>query len=324
MFVTPSRIFPVFLFLGFFAFPYLASGSSQIFFNSHDHLNSSALITDPEANVVERITYGSFGSVISDVGTHTEQRKYTGHELDPVTDYTYAGARYLNTDFGRFLSQDPESRDNPEQFLKDPQQLNTYSYARNNPLIFVDRSGRKVELAARPAVGERFLHFFYIVTPDNPGAIDFTGVPKGTEQFTIGGYICPCGGIFSVGNKLSPDTGYSNDPTENGDLDYLLGDKPITDKISIISAVPGQSDTDFINSLGKAYDEIKGEDPVSYFGFGQLGKSNYANSNNFTYELASKVGISSQVGGFNPQGLNVAPGQYGGYPNTSALQYIQQ
>jgi hypothetical protein len=48
------------------------------------------------------------------------------------------------------LSQDTASRDNPEQFLPDPQQLNMYSYSRNNPLIYVDNSGDAATLALAP------------------------------------------------------------------------------------------------------------------------------------------------------------------------------
>ena len=54
---------------------------------------------------------------------------------------TYANARYYEQDIGKFTAIDPASRDNPSQFLLDPQQFNSYSYARNNPLILVDTTG---------------------------------------------------------------------------------------------------------------------------------------------------------------------------------------
>ena len=81
---------------------------------------------------------------ITPLGSYDDQRKYTGHEYDTQTDLTYANARYYDQDIGKFFSIDPASRDNPQKFLEDPQQLNAYSYARDNPLILKDETGKFV------------------------------------------------------------------------------------------------------------------------------------------------------------------------------------
>ena len=57
----------------------------------------------------------------------------------------YYGARYYNPSIGRFMSEDPSSRDTPEKFLSDPQGLNFYAYARNNPLRYIDPTGNSFE-----------------------------------------------------------------------------------------------------------------------------------------------------------------------------------
>ncbi len=70
-----------------------------------------------------------------------ERHKYTGHELDNQTGYTYAKARYLNTDTGRFSSEDPMFWRLSKQLLVEPQLQNSYSYAGNNPIRYMDPTG---------------------------------------------------------------------------------------------------------------------------------------------------------------------------------------
>ena len=82
-----------------------------------------------------------------------EQRKFTGHEFDSDTDLNYMVARYQNPSIGRFISVDPAVDRNPQKFLKNPQLLNSYSYARNNPLILVDLDGETPVLIAVMAGG---------------------------------------------------------------------------------------------------------------------------------------------------------------------------
>jgi len=56
----------------------------------------------------------------------------------------YFGARYFSGAMGRFTSVDPIGAS--KQKMADPQQWNMYAYGRNNPLRFVDPTGRRVEL----------------------------------------------------------------------------------------------------------------------------------------------------------------------------------
>jgi RHS repeat-associated protein len=70
--------------------------------------------------------------------------KYAGQELDAESGLYHMGARYYSPSLGRFTSPDPlyiELRR-----LVDPQALNLYAYARNNPTTFSDPSGLDVKL----------------------------------------------------------------------------------------------------------------------------------------------------------------------------------
>ncbi|MEK7612176.1 MAG: hypothetical protein AAB407_02450 [Patescibacteria group bacterium] len=87
------------------------TGNPTVSWNAQDHLKSTSIVTDSNANITEEVEYTAFGSLKNDVGTTIEKRKYTSHEHDAdALDYTYAKARYLNTDWGRFLSEDPAFR----------------------------------------------------------------------------------------------------------------------------------------------------------------------------------------------------------------------
>jgi RHS repeat-associated protein len=64
---------------------------------------------------------------------------FTGKERDGETGLDYFGARYMASAQGRFTSPDPLYIE--AKRLLDPQALNLYAYARNNPLKFVDPDG---------------------------------------------------------------------------------------------------------------------------------------------------------------------------------------
>ena len=70
--------------------------------------------------------------------------KYAGQELDAESGLYHMGARYYSPGLGRFTSPDPLYIEMHR--LLDPQQLNLYAYARNNPTTFSDPTGLDVKL----------------------------------------------------------------------------------------------------------------------------------------------------------------------------------
>jgi len=74
--------------------------------------------------------------------TRTESR-YTGKERDTESGLDYFGARYYASNMGRFMSADwsPNIQPVPYASLGDPQSLNLYIYAGNNPLSRFDLDG---------------------------------------------------------------------------------------------------------------------------------------------------------------------------------------
>ena len=178
-----------------------------------DHLGSSSVITGPTGLVVETMTYYPYGEVKDDSpGTPVNvPYKYTGKEKDLSTGLYYYEARYYDPKIGRFISADTIIPN-----LRDPQDLNRYTYAGNNPFKYTDPTGHlKIRINWKD-VGNFFkrevVNFFcscYSITS-----------PEGRQYYAsavaavIGTYVCGpvCGGAAAgaVSGALSKrDVGHS-------------------------------------------------------------------------------------------------------------------
>jgi RHS repeat-associated protein len=102
-----------------------------------NHLESSVLELDEKAQVITYEEYYPYGgSSYQAVRSKTETPKryrFTGKERDTETGLYYHGARYYAPWLGRWTSCDPAG-------LVDG--LNQYSYARDNPIAYMDATGR--------------------------------------------------------------------------------------------------------------------------------------------------------------------------------------
>jgi RHS repeat-associated protein len=115
-----------------------------------NHLGSTAVTTDELGELVTAKTYDPYGNPHTTVygdghDADSESRySFSGKERDAESNLMYFEARYLNTEAGRFVSQDPVmwSMNDAEWFV-DPQMQNSYSYATNNPTKYLDPDGRK-------------------------------------------------------------------------------------------------------------------------------------------------------------------------------------
>ncbi len=101
-----------------------------------DHLNSANVVVDPAGQVVELAEYAPYGLLSRRSGTMDTPFKFTGQRLDAESGLYFMNARYYDPELGRFAAPDMVVSDS-----FDPQTLNRYSYARNNPILFTDPSG---------------------------------------------------------------------------------------------------------------------------------------------------------------------------------------
>jgi RHS repeat-associated protein len=105
-------------------------------FQLSDHLGSSSIELDDEAQLLTMEEYSPYGSTTFQASTATletpKRYRYTGKERDEETGLSYHGARYLAPWLGRWILGDPGG-------TKDG--LNTYTYVNGNPIRMSDPSG---------------------------------------------------------------------------------------------------------------------------------------------------------------------------------------
>ena len=123
-----------------------SSCTTDLYFHHDDHLNGANVITDASGQITQLLDYQPFGAINTEqqVGTYDATQDFTGHELDSESGLHYAQARYYDSDTARFISHDPlawRPSELLDRFGEQPQGLNFYSYALNNPIVLADPTG---------------------------------------------------------------------------------------------------------------------------------------------------------------------------------------
>lgn len=114
-----------------------------------DHLGSTQVVTSATGTVVQTLDYYPYGSqrISSSVGGVDAKRRFIGEYAD-ATGLSFLNARYYDEGRGQFLSEDPVFLGDPrQQNLTNPQSLNSYSYANDNPINLSDPNGRAASLS---------------------------------------------------------------------------------------------------------------------------------------------------------------------------------
>jgi RHS repeat-associated protein len=107
-------------------------GGSLSYFHT-DSLGSVVGVTNPSGAVTLTRRYDAWGS--PEVAPAQPGYAFTGREWDPEVGLYYYRARYYDAKIGRFISEDPLSRRQPQEVR------NLYRYATNNPVLWRDPSG---------------------------------------------------------------------------------------------------------------------------------------------------------------------------------------
>jgi len=123
----------------------IAEPSRRIVYYHRDHIGSANGVTDAQGRLVEENTYFPFGSVREsyvrgydgDLGDYLFAQK----ERDKESGLYYFETRYLESRLARFVSVDSLAFFLDETHLRNPQNLNVYAYALNNPIVQHDPTG---------------------------------------------------------------------------------------------------------------------------------------------------------------------------------------
>ncbi len=117
-----------------------ASSSGDVEYYFADDLDSTRILTDSSGNTLEDIDYCPYGNeCYVATETSTNNYKFTHKEFDTESNLYNFDARFYTFSGARFMSPDPSGISQADP--TDPQQLNLYTYVRNNPVTLTDPSG---------------------------------------------------------------------------------------------------------------------------------------------------------------------------------------
>ncbi len=112
-----------------------------------DALGSTVALTDESGASIASFAYEPYGKATR-TGTGDTHFRFTGREDDGASSLHYFRARYYSPQFGRFISSDP---------LGLAGGVNTYAYARGNPLLFIDPFGlQEKDPNSNPNINPRY------------------------------------------------------------------------------------------------------------------------------------------------------------------------
>src|SRR5262249_1114174 len=125
------------------------SYDGQFYWLHRDHLGSGHKMTDTTGAVRYRSEFDPYGQTVlswaASGDVNINGRRLTGYERDTASGLDYANARMYDSSRGRFMHPDPIGLGASDK--SNPQSLNLYSYVQNDPVNFVDPTGKCIIIA---------------------------------------------------------------------------------------------------------------------------------------------------------------------------------
>ncbi len=142
------------------------SGGNQVRYFHFDRSGSTLALTDAAGNVTDAYAYTPFGRLLGHTGTSSQPFTFVGQGgvwMADTNGLYHVRARWYDAQAGRFLTLEPVW---PQ--VEDPQLINPYQYAFNNPISFLDLTGEGALLNDLWRFDERQLQWNKIVSANAP------------------------------------------------------------------------------------------------------------------------------------------------------------
>jgi len=120
-----------------------AFGQEYYLFNAHGDVTG---LTDASGNLIKSYDYDAWGVEKNPDPNDTNVFRYCGEMFDKDTGTYYLRNRHMNPKIGRFTQEDPARSG-----------LNWYTYASNNPILFIDPMGLAIQLQGTDEERQRIL-----------------------------------------------------------------------------------------------------------------------------------------------------------------------
>ena len=108
-----------------------ADSARTYYHYASDEMGSTTHIVDEAGAVQNRYEYDAWGNITAQEEAVPNRFKFTGQQLDPVTQQYYLRARFYNPVVARFTQEDTYRGNG----------LNLYAYCADNPVRYVDPTG---------------------------------------------------------------------------------------------------------------------------------------------------------------------------------------
>jgi len=159
---------------------------------------------DNQGNVIHTYRYDAFGNQLNGNETNTNPFRFAAEYYDWETGFIYLRARFYNPAIGRFISEDPHwtIRNMQSSVAAIMQSSNLFVFAVNNPVMWIDPSGRYIVLPTNRRDRDTILNSLQKLTDHSLSATQVNLHGNNVYRLTVGAIPNDARGRLRHGNAL--------------------------------------------------------------------------------------------------------------------------